>query len=235
MPLEEGMTDYCNNAMNAPPLKATWGMVLHRAKKNCSSDASLDLVVLIDVINMVLYVERHVNLTPVQYLLERVMEVMKNRQSPQLGANNDNRPVGNPYRPATVSPFASRPSGVYHPQDHHYMPNRNIQRDYPRISHYLLDDDKTAIDACLEAVLVRERNKNVEYLNDTNCWKNKVVPAVNKEYAIRYGKSLFAMLNQRNTNLHKGLLNEFLRNRFRLMQSNWGVQDLNAKPRAKKT
>ena len=252
MSLEKAMTNYCNNSKRAPPLEEMRDSVMQRANENCSSDASLDLVAVMDIINMVLYAEKKVDLSPLHGLLKRAMEVVKTRQSPLLGGNGDtysasgdSRPVGafrqpstdssslgNPYRPAIISPFATRQSGSEHRQDHHRPNSAHAQRESSRMFQGLPPDVKNSIDECLKAVLVGQRN-NVEYLKGTNCWKEKVAPAVSSEHFTRHGVTLYQRLDQHGPTIHKGL-NEFLRQRYRTMQSKWGIEDLKPKCRMKR-
>jgi hypothetical protein len=249
MSFVEAMTIYCDGSTEAPPLKAMRDLlqVEQGAKRNCSSDYSLDLVNAMYIINMVLYMDQKVDLTLVQGLLKRAMEAVKPSgdtlgSSSDFGHSHDSR--GNPYRPATISPFATRQqSGWDHRQVHYggtpsapplyggnIAANIRVLQDSSLTLHHLPSVVKNSIRECLKAVLVRQRN-NREYLKVANCWKSKVIPAVNKEFLERKGMTLFKRLNN-NPKMCKEL-NEFLRGTFRIMQSEWGLEEMMPRQRAK--
>ena len=155
---------------------------------------------------------------------------------------------GNLRAPAsTISPFATRQSvSVQHHQDHsralfHVIPLSGGNRAAPigvrhyassRTRRYLCPWDETgAICECLKAVLVREKAKgNIGYLKVHNCWEARVKPAVNAELMAQHGITLFEMLPHGTCGL-----NEFLREIYCTNQSKWGIQNLQPKPRKKRS
>ena len=259
------MADYCKSSNRAPRVAEMRDSVAQGAKENCSSedDASLDLIAAMNIIDMVLYSEKLVDLAPLHGLFKRVMKTVKTRQSPLLGGNGDtysasgdSRPVGayrqpgtdsssgrNPYRPAIISPFAARQSTSVHRQDHYMPPSTPplYGGNIPANMRVQQDPSRT-LPNLLSHVKHRIREslkavlqrENTEYLKSPSCWKDKVVPAVNIEFGLRNnGVTLFQLLKHDSKRCKE--LNEFLRQMYRTCQFEWNLQHMTPMKRAKKT